>query len=152
VVGYLKDGFEMLVGHTNMHIFKFFVDSTGWPITQYNVSPTNLVQSPVDVLPIRLWKANLDGSPKLPTNMPSPVLYCPIWGIDPSKFVERQKFINVGLSKYVDVWKVSIAQNVTYEMKIKPYVDYWEGILLHLSRPLPCQSAILLEGLWLFSN
>ncbi len=101
---------------------------------------------------IRLWKANPNGSPKLPMSMPSPIHYCPIWDIDPSKFVERQKFISVGLSKYMDFWKVGIAQNVTYEMKMKPYVEYWEDILLHLSRPLPCQSAILLEGLWLSNN
>jgi hypothetical protein len=42
--------------------------------------------------------------------------------------MERQKFISVGLSKYVDFWKVGIAQNVTYEMKMKPYVEYWEDI------------------------
>ncbi len=97
---------------------------------------------------IRLWKVNPNGSPKLLMGVPSLVIYCPIWGIDPSKYVERQMFISVGLSKYVDFWKISIAQCVTYEMKMKPYFDYWENILLHLSRPLPCESAILLEGLW----
>jgi hypothetical protein len=30
------------------------------------------------------------------------VFYCPIWGIDPLSYAERQKFISVGLSKYVD--------------------------------------------------
>jgi hypothetical protein len=43
---------------------------------------------------------------------------------------------------------MAIAQSVIYEMKMKPYVEYWVGILLHLSRPLPHQSATLLEGLW----
>jgi hypothetical protein len=152
VVGCLKDGLETLVGHTNMHIFKFFADSMGWPVMQYNVSPTNLVRSPADVPPIRLWKTNPDGSPMLPTSMLSLIIYCPIWGIDPSKFVERQKFISASLPKYVDFWKVGIARNVTYEMKMAPYVEYWEDILLHLSRPSPCQSAILLEGLWPLSN
>ncbi len=41
---------------------------------------------------------------------------------------------------------MGIAQNATYEMKMKSYVEYWEDILLHLSRPLSHQSATLLEG------
>ncbi len=43
VLGYLKDGLKMLVGHTNMHMFRFFVDSSSWPMVQYKVSPTNPV-------------------------------------------------------------------------------------------------------------
>jgi len=41
---------------------------------------------------------------------------------------------------------VEIAQNLTYEMKMKPYVEYWDDILLHLSRPLPLKGATILEG------
>jgi hypothetical protein len=37
-------------------------------------------------------------------------------------------------------------------MKMKLYVEYWEDILLYLSRPLPPQSTILLEGFWPSSN
>jgi hypothetical protein len=43
----------------------------------------------------------------------------------------REKFITVGLSKYMDFLKVGIAQSSTYEMKMKPYAKYWEDILLH---------------------
>jgi hypothetical protein len=43
-------------------------------------------------------------------------------------------------------------QSSTYEMKMKPYVEYWEDVLLHLSTLLPPQSTILLEGLWPLSN
>ncbi len=52
----------------------------------------------------------------------------------------------------MDFWKVGIARSVTYEMKMKPYVEYWKDILLHLSKSLPCQSAIFLEGLWPLNN
>jgi hypothetical protein len=62
-----------------------------------------------------MWKANLDGSPKLTMNVPSLVPYPPIWGIDPLGFVEKQKLINVGLSKYEDFWKAGTVQNATYE-------------------------------------
>jgi len=57
--------------------------------------------------------------------------------------MEREKFINFNLSKYMDFWKVGIAQNSTYEMKVKMCVEYWEDVLLHLSKPLPFQSTIL---------
>jgi len=41
---------------------------------QYIVSPVDVVWSLIDGPPIRLWKANLDGSPKLPIGVPSPIL------------------------------------------------------------------------------
>jgi hypothetical protein len=54
VVGCLKDGFETLVGHIDMHLFRFFVDSMGWLVMQYRVSPTNPIWNPIDVPPIKL--------------------------------------------------------------------------------------------------
>jgi hypothetical protein len=38
--------------------------------------------------------------------------------------VERQKFINVGLSKYMEFWKKGIEQSVIYTMKMIAYVEY----------------------------
>jgi hypothetical protein len=111
---------------------------------QFKVPPTDHVCNPTYALPIR--KANPDGSPKLPTSIPSLIPYCPIWGNDPSRSMERQKFISVGLSKYMDFQKVGITQNATYEMKMKLYMEYWEDILLHLSRLLPNQNAIFWRG------
>jgi hypothetical protein len=92
----------MLVGHIDMHMFKFFVDSLSWLVMQYKVSPTNLIWSPINGPPIRLWKANPNNSPKFPTRVPSPILYHPIWGNDALRSVENEKFISYGLSKYVD--------------------------------------------------
>jgi hypothetical protein len=37
-------------------------------------------------------------------------------------------------------------------MKMSSYVDYWEDILLHLSKPLPLQRSTLLEGFWPSNN
>ncbi len=142
----MKDGLETLVGHTDMHMFRFFVDSLGWPIMQYKVSPPDNVRSPTYELPIKLWKSNLDGSPKLPTRVPSPIPYCQIWGNDALRSVEKKKFISVGLSKYVEFWKQGIDQNTTYVMKMASYIEYWEDISLHLSKPLLLQSSTLLEG------
>jgi hypothetical protein len=50
--------------------------------------------------------------------------------------MEREKFISVELSKCMEFWKQSIEQNATYKMKMIPYVEYWENILLHLSKSL----------------
>jgi len=90
------------------------------------------VWSPIDEPSIKLWKVNPYGSPKLLIKVLSHVLYRPIWGNDASRLVEREKFISSKLSKYVDFWKVGIAQSPAYEMKMKPYVEYWENVLLHL--------------------
>jgi len=73
---------------------------------------------------IILWKTNPNGSLKLRTKIPCPIPYCLICGNDVLRSVEREKFISAGLSKYVDFWKVGIAQSSTYEMKMKPYVEY----------------------------
>jgi hypothetical protein len=91
---------------------------------QYKVSPIDPVLSWIDGPSIRLWKANPDGSPKLPTRVPSFVLYYPIWGNDALRSIEREKFISSRLSKYVDFWKVGIAQSFAYEKKMKLYVEY----------------------------
>ncbi len=58
--------------------------------------------SPIDGPPIRLWKVNLDSSPKLPIGVPSPAIYRLIWGNDTLRLVEKKKFISFGLSKYMD--------------------------------------------------
>ncbi len=103
--------------------------------------------SPIYGHPIKLWKVNPNNSPRLPIRVPSPILYRPIWGNDASKSMERENFISFGLSKYMDFLKLGIVQSSTYEMKMKPHVEYWED-LLHLSRPLSLQSTTLLEGFW----
>jgi hypothetical protein len=99
----------------------------------------------IDAPPIRLWNINPNGLLKLPIRIPCPIPYCLIWGNDVSKSVEREKFISARLSKYV-FWKVETAQSSTYEMKMRPYVEYWEDILLHLLKSLPPPSVTLLEG------
>jgi hypothetical protein len=51
---------------------------------------------------IQLWKVNVDGSPKLPTKVLNPIPYCPILGHDVVRSVEKENFMNVKLSKYVE--------------------------------------------------
>ncbi len=85
-----------------MHLFRFFVDSLGWPMMQYHVYPIDHVWSPIDGPSIRLWKVNPDNSPKLLIGVPSPILYHPIWGNDASRLMEKTNFISFGLFKYMD--------------------------------------------------
>jgi hypothetical protein len=94
----------------------------------------------------------LDASPKLPIGVPSLAPYHPTWGNDALRSMEKEKFINVGLSKYVGFWKQGIDQNTTYAMKMVLYVKYWEDILLHLLKPLPPQISTFLEDFWPLSN
>jgi hypothetical protein len=39
VLGCLKDAPKMLLGHTDMHLFRFFIDSLGWLMMQYKACP-----------------------------------------------------------------------------------------------------------------
>jgi hypothetical protein len=43
--GYLNDGSDILVDHTNMHLFRFFVDEVRWPMMHYKISLTNALWS-----------------------------------------------------------------------------------------------------------
>jgi hypothetical protein len=101
----LKNGLETLVGAANMHIFRFFVDSSNWHVMLYKISPTYNVYSPMDGPPIKFWKITPNGSLKLPIRILSLVLYCPILGHDALRSVQKEKFINVELSKYIEFWK-----------------------------------------------
>jgi len=50
----------------------------------------------------------VDGSPKLPIGVPNPIPYCPIWGHDALRSMEKEKFINVRLFKYVESGKKAL--------------------------------------------
>jgi hypothetical protein len=117
---------------------------------QYKISPIGSVWRPTNGSLIKLWKCNLDGSPKLPIGVPSLVPYYPIWGNDMS--MEKRKVIKAGVFIYVEFWKCSIDQNATYVLKMTLYVEYWGDILLHLSKSLPLQSSTFLECFWSSNN
>ncbi len=48
VNGYLNNGPNVLVGHTKMHLFQFFVDKVGCLMMQYKVSLIDVLWSPKD--------------------------------------------------------------------------------------------------------
>ncbi len=116
----------------------------GWPL---DVSPTYIyaylcifwvasdaVQGIVnkydmDGLSIWLWEFNNQGCPKLWIGVPNRVPFHPIWGNDASKSIEKEKFINNGISKYSEFWKLNIVKDEMYTKAMGPYIEYWEGIL-----------------------
>ncbi len=103
---------------------------------QYKVFPIDSIWSPKDGPTIRLWKFNDQGHPKLPSGIPKLIPFCPIWGNDDSKLVEKEQFINSGISKYLKFWKLNILKDEMYARVMKPYVKQWEGILKYLSKPI----------------
>ncbi len=121
-----------------MNNFRFFVDSFGWPMMQYKISLTSNIWSPIDALPIQLWKVNVDGSPKSQTRVPSPIPYCPIWGQDAMRSMEKEKFISARLSKYMEFQKQGMEKNITYAMKMNPYVDYLKGYFISFVKTFTC--------------
>jgi hypothetical protein len=65
---------------------------------------------------------------------------------------EKERFINGGISKFVEFWKLGMSKDDSCARIMGPYVKYWENILEVLSKPIPWHSSILLEGFWPSSN
>jgi hypothetical protein len=66
----------------------------------------------------------------LPIGVLNPIPYHPIWGDDALRYVEKEKFIIVGLSKYVEFWKSGIEKSTTYAIKMISFMNigkifYW---------------------------
>ncbi len=126
-----------------MHLIIIF-NSFDWLVMLYKVSPINNVWSFMDGPPIKLWKVNFDGSPKLPTQISSLVPYLLIlrqWCIE----VCREFFLCQ--CQFNQIHGISEAKCATYTMNML-YVEYWEDILLHLSKSLPPQNSIIVEGFY----
>jgi hypothetical protein len=66
--------------------------------------------------------------------------------------VQRDKFINAKLFKYVELWKQGIKQSTTYAMKMNPYCGLPKGYFIAFVKTLLGQGCILLEDFWPFSN
>jgi hypothetical protein len=100
--GCLKDSLETLVRHIYLHFFRFFMHLFGWPLIQYKISLTDIIWSPTERPLIQLWKVNSNGFPRLPIGVLSFIPYCRILGHDAIRLVEREKFINARLTKYME--------------------------------------------------
>jgi hypothetical protein len=88
----------------------------------------------------------------LPQGLLNPIPFHLIWGNGATKYIDKEKNINNGFFKYVELWKMGMCKDETYARKLGPYVAYWENILELLLNPLPIQNSTLLEGFWRSSN
>ncbi len=152
VNGYLNNGSNILVSHTKMHLFRFFVDEVWWLVMQYKVSPIDVLWSPKDGLAIWLWMEDGTRQPKLWVGVSNLVPFHLIWGNDKLKACEKERFISSEISKYIKFKKLGMFKDNSYSKVMGHYVKYWEKILELLLKPIPRQSSILLEGLWPSSN
>ncbi len=80
------------------------------------------------------------------------VPFHPIRGNDELRACEKEKFISSRISKYIEFWKLGMSKDDSYSRVMGLYVKYWESILELLSRPIPWQRFVLLEGFWPSSN
>jgi len=93
--------------------------------------------SPKDGLGIQLWKEDGIGRPKLPMGVPNPFPFRLIWGNDELRACEKESFINSGILKYIEFWKLGMLKDDSYFRVMGFYVKYWESIFKLLSRPIP---------------
>jgi hypothetical protein len=112
------------------------VDFLRWPMMYNKMFPINSICSPKDGPTIWLWKFDNQGCPKLPNGIWKLVFFHPICGDDALKSIEKEKFINSGVSKYLKFGKSNILKDEMYVRVMKPYIEYWEGILECLSKPI----------------
>ncbi len=61
----------------------------------------------------------------------------PDMGNDELRASEKERFINSGISKYIEFWKLGMSKDDLYSRVMGPYVKYWENILELLSKPIP---------------
>lgn len=116
---------------------------------------------------VRMWRANDDGTPKLPQGVPDPVPLRPLWGnvsvdltmtnhdkevIRAGECLNKQSFIQQGIAKYIEIWKSMMARDVMYARDMLPYVLYWERLYSELTGPVPDTPSVLQEGFWPTTN
>jgi hypothetical protein len=51
---------------------------------------------------IQLWKEDGTRRPKLLVGVSNPIPFCPMWGNDEMRIGEKERFINSGISKYIE--------------------------------------------------
>lgn len=170
VADFHHDGGNAIEGHSEMHLFKFYVvedgEDAGWPVMRYKKRATDPSWLPPGK-PVKMWRADKEGKPRLPVGDPKPVPHKHLWGsveVDEGKknadkevaraaeCSEKRNFIKSGLSKYIEYWRTGMARDKKYAQDMLPYVLYWERILKEVNEPLPPNSATLQEGFWPISD
>ena len=110
----------------------------------------------------RLWQSDAEGRPMIPSGVPNPVPFRRLWGDeDPSstgnadkarekvtKALDKRSFIKSGLQGYIKFWEYGMRESLDFRKDFPPYIDYWNGILAELEKPLPPTPSALVKGFW----
>jgi hypothetical protein len=146
VVGCLKGGLETLVGRTDMHILIFLLIQ--WVGLLWNIKflPQILFGDLQMCLQSDYEKLILMGHQSWLWACLAMFLITTFGALVLPSLLRNKSSLMLVYPKYIEFWKLGTAQNETYEMKMKPYVEYWEDILLHLLSPYPVKMPFFWKG------
>jgi len=71
-----------------------------------------------------LWKEDDNGQPKLLVGVPNLVPLHPIWGNDELRVGEKESFINIEISNYIEFWNLGMSKDDLYSRVMGLYVKY----------------------------
>ena len=145
-----------------MHLFKFYVDEERWPVMQFKELAVHLHWLLRDKLVICLGKEDVDGKPMIPCGLPNPIPFRRLWGNDVpsstgnpnkarekvSKALVKRSFIKGGILGYIEFWECGMLECSGFQKDFPSYIEYWNGILAELEKPLPPTPMALVEGFW----
>ena len=140
VDGYLGSGGDFLSGHSKSQQFKFYMDSSGWPLMEYKNLCTDKIWLPEHGNGIRLWSETEDGRPRVPSGDPLPLV--------PQKMRSLDE-IKRGLNGFIAHWNGMAEDDLSGEFRRKndPLKEYWKGVRTALDVALEPREG-LLQGFW----
>ena len=63
-----------------------------------------------------------------------------------SKVLVKRSFIKGGIPRYIEFWERGMLECSDFQKDFSPYIEYWNGILAKLEKPLPPTPTALVEG------
>ena len=140
IEGSLKDGNDILVGHTKPQQVKFYLDSIGCLVMMYKMLCTDADWLGENGRGIKLWKEDAEGRSLCPRG--SPLLV-------PQNAMNDVQNMVKGISGFIKYWEKLCNADVTGEsrMRYEHLVHYWRDVKIALEEPLP-NSTILKDGFW----
>ena len=136
---WILDGNESLMGHTKVHQFKFYLDSTGCPVVKYKIYCHD-----EDWLPkgegggIKLWKEDSEGRSLWPRGEPD--------AVKPHTMRHLPEVVK-GLSGFIDHWERSSRESVESRRLNEPLSYYWRVVRDALTLPMDTPTS-LQGGFW----
>ena len=114
-----------------------------------------------------MWRENDDGTLKLPEGVHSPIPLWLLWAniiVDHTKknqqkeliwtdeCLMKRSFIQQGIAKYIDVWKLMLERDAMYAKDMASYIHYWERKYSEITRLVPSTLTVLQKGFWPMTN